>query len=85
LAARLGVAKSTYIKIQKGDPTVAMGTYAMAFFVLGFDGALEQILDQRHDAQACSWTSTACPSAFVGARRPGRYDAHHRSSWIEVA
>lgn len=51
MAERLGVAKSTYIKIEKGDPTVAMGTYAMAFFVLGFDGALEQILDQRNDHQ----------------------------------
>ena len=36
IAERLGVAKSTYLKVEKGDPTVSLGTYAMAFFVLGF-------------------------------------------------
>jgi hypothetical protein len=48
---RLGVAKSTYLKIAKGDPTVSMGAYAMAFFVLGFDGALGDIIDAKRDEQ----------------------------------
>lgn len=51
MAERLGVAKSTYFKIEKGDPTVAMGAYAMALFVLGFDTALGDIVDPRHDDQ----------------------------------
>jgi transcriptional regulator with XRE-family HTH domain len=51
MAERLGVAKSTYLKIEKGDPTVAMGAYAMTFFVLGVDEALGQIVDPRHDDQ----------------------------------
>ena len=51
MAERLGVAKSTYFKIEKGDPTVAMGAYAMALFVLGFDAALGDIVDPRHDDQ----------------------------------
>lgn len=51
MAERLGVAKSTYLKIEKGDPTVAMGTYAMAFFVLGFDAALSEIVDAKRDEQ----------------------------------
>ncbi len=51
MAERLGVAKSTYLKIEKGEPTVAMGTYAMTFFVLGFDGALGEIVDPRRDDQ----------------------------------
>ncbi len=51
MAERLGVAKSTYFKIEKGDPTVAMGAYAMALFVLGFDTALGEIVDPRHDDQ----------------------------------
>ncbi len=37
MAERLGVAKTTYFKIERGDPSVAMGAYAMALFVLGFD------------------------------------------------
>jgi DNA-binding XRE family transcriptional regulator len=51
MAERLGVAKSTYLKVEKGDPTVALGTYAMAFFVLGFDDVLGEILDARRDDQ----------------------------------
>ncbi|WP_421932308.1 hypothetical protein [Phenylobacterium sp.] len=51
MAERLGVAKSTYLKLEKGDPTVAMGTYAMAFFVLGFPDLLGEILDARRDDQ----------------------------------
>jgi DNA-binding XRE family transcriptional regulator len=34
MAERTGVAKSTYLKLEKGYPSVALGTYAMAFFVL---------------------------------------------------
>jgi len=30
---------------------VAMGAYAMALFVLGFDAALGEIVDPRHDDQ----------------------------------
>ena len=51
MAERLGVAKSTYLKIERGEPTVAMGAYAMTFFVLGFDTALGEILDARRDDQ----------------------------------
>lgn len=49
MAERLGVAKSAYLKVEKGDPSVALGTYAMTFFVLGFDEVLGDILDARHD------------------------------------
>src|SRR5262249_25033271 len=51
MAERLGVAKSTYLKIEKGNPTVAMGAYAMALFVLGFDAALGEIADPGRDDQ----------------------------------
>ncbi|MGX8009667.1 helix-turn-helix domain-containing protein [Mesorhizobium sp. ORM8.1] len=51
MAERLGIAKSTYLKIEKGEPTVAMGAYAMTFFVLGFDEALTKIIDAQRDEQ----------------------------------
>ncbi len=49
MAERIGVAKSTYARIEKGDPAVAMGAYAMALFVLGFGGALGDLVDARRD------------------------------------
>lgn len=48
---RVGVAKSTYLRLEKGDPTVSMGVYAMALFVLGFGEALGDLVDVRHDDQ----------------------------------
>lgn len=51
MAERLGVAKSTYLKVEKGDPSVSMGVYAMALFVLGFPEALGDIADARRDDQ----------------------------------
>ena len=49
MAERLGVAKSTYLRVEKGDPTVSMGVYAMALFVLGFGDTLGEMIDPRRD------------------------------------
>jgi transcriptional regulator with XRE-family HTH domain len=52
MAERIGVAKTTYLRVEKGDPTVAMGVYAMALFVLGFGAPLADLADSRQDEQA---------------------------------
>lgn len=49
MAERIGAAKSTYLKIEKGDPTVSMGLYAMALFVLGCGDAVGDLVDPRRD------------------------------------
>jgi transcriptional regulator with XRE-family HTH domain len=49
MAERVGVAKSTYTRIEKGDAAVAMGAYAMTLFVLGFGEAFGDIADTRRD------------------------------------
>lgn len=49
MAERLGVAKSTFLRVETGDPKVAMGTYAMALFVLGASDRLGDLLDPGGD------------------------------------
>src|ERR1700730_151639 len=49
IAERVGVAKATYLKVERGDPTVSMGVYAMTLFVLGFPDAFADIADPRRD------------------------------------
>lgn len=49
MAERMGVAPNTYRGVERGDPTVAMGAYAMALFVLGFGGALGEVADVSRD------------------------------------
>ncbi len=51
LAERTGLAKSTYTRIEKGDPAVAIGAYAMAVFVLGFGEVFGTLVDARRDEQ----------------------------------
>ena len=49
MAERVGAAKTTYLKVEKGAPSVSMGVYAMALFVLGFSDAIGEIVDPRRD------------------------------------
>jgi DNA-binding XRE family transcriptional regulator len=49
MAERIGSAKSTYLKVEKGDPSVSMGVYAVVLFVLGFGDAVSDIVDPRRD------------------------------------
>jgi DNA-binding XRE family transcriptional regulator len=49
MAERIGTGRLTYLRIEKGDPRVSMGAYAMALFVLGFSDSLADIADARHD------------------------------------
>ena len=51
MCERLGVSKSTWQRMEKGDPTVSMGAYAQALFVLGFGTPLDELIDQRNDEQ----------------------------------
>lgn len=50
MAERVGVSKSTYARIEKGDPSVAMGAYAMALHVLGLGEGLFDLADPGRDA-----------------------------------
>ena len=49
VAERMGVSKSTYLRVEKGDPTVMLGVYAMALFVLGFGDAIRDLVDSSRD------------------------------------
>ena len=49
VAERIGAAKSTYLKVQKGDPSVSIAIYAMALFALGLGGAMGDIVDPGRD------------------------------------
>jgi transcriptional regulator with XRE-family HTH domain len=49
MAERMGVSPNTYRRVEKGDPTVTVGAYAMALFVLGFGSALGDVIDAKRD------------------------------------
>ncbi|MDR0805537.1 MAG: helix-turn-helix domain-containing protein [Enterobacteriaceae bacterium] len=49
MAERLGVTRATYARLEKGDPSVSMGSYALALNVLGKLDVLENIIDRSVD------------------------------------
>ena len=49
MVERMGVATNTYRRVEMGDPTVAMGAYAMALFVLGLGDAVGELVDPKRD------------------------------------
>ena len=46
---RTALAKRTYQQIEKGDPRVAIGAYAMALFALGLSGGIVGLADPDAD------------------------------------
>jgi transcriptional regulator with XRE-family HTH domain len=71
MAERLGISKSTYQRLERGDPTVAMGAYAMALFVLGFDAALRDAADPSKDEQGLLLDAARLPKR-IRPRRVAR-------------
>lgn len=52
MAERASIARSTYQRIEQGDPSVSIGAYAMVLFVLGLGDRLAQIADPGTDVIA---------------------------------
>lgn len=51
-ASRIGISIPTLRRMEQGDPTVAMGNYATALWMMGRAPALLDLADPRHDLAA---------------------------------
>lgn len=74
-AERMGVSRDTLNRLEKGDPTIALGTYARALRVLGLDGDLDAVA--RDDELGRKLQDLELPARKVRARRdrkPARSD-----------
>ena len=49
-AARASISRTTLVKIEKGEPGVAIGSYAIVLFVMGMTDRLADLADPRNDA-----------------------------------
>ena len=70
MAERLGVAKSTYLRVEKGDPTVSLAAYAMALFVLGFGDAFGDLVDPARDQQGLLLDAERLPKRIRVRKEP---------------
>lgn len=49
MAERMGMHRSSYSKIEKGDVVVGIGAYAAVLFILGFGTPLSDLIDISRD------------------------------------
>jgi hypothetical protein len=70
MAERVGVAKGTYLKVEKGDPGAAMGVYAMSLFALGLSDALSKIADVSRDDTGLLLDAERLPKRVRVSKRP---------------
>ena len=68
-AQRASISRTTLVKIEKGDPGVAIGIYATVLFVLGMADRLGDLAAPKNDPVGLQLEET-CRSAF--AWRAGR-------------
>ena len=71
MAERIGVTRQTFRRVEQGDPTVAMGTYLMALFVLGLErGGLERGTDPQADDTGTALEIADLPTKVRPRRTP---------------
>ena len=74
-ASRIGISIPTLRRMEQGDPTVAMGNYATALWMIGRAPALLELADPRNDLGALEFDLRKIrPTSgiFQGRRRGGR-------------
>ena len=68
MCERTGVSKSTWQRMDKGDPTVSIGAYAQALFVLGFGAPLGDLADQGSDELGLMLEAERLPRRIIPPR-----------------
>lgn len=71
LAERAGVTRQTFQRVEKGDPTVAIGTYLMVMFILGLDTrGLEHAAEPHADEVGSTLQIAELPRTVRPKRKP---------------
>ena len=69
MAERTFVSRSTYAKIEKGDPTVSIGAYVTVLAILGLVDGLGELADRGRDSLGLDLEEDRLPKRIVQRRR----------------
>ena len=71
MAERLGVSKGTYLRVEKGNPSVSFGVYAMTLFFLWFGHTvLGNLIDPKEDEQGLLLDEQRLPQRIRVKKEP---------------
>ncbi len=71
-AQRIGVSEPTLMRMERGDPSVSMGVYVTALWLMGRDQALATLAAPEHDMGALEEAVRAAKARAV-RQRPSLY------------
>lgn len=69
-AERASISRMTLLKIEKGEPGVAMGSYATVLYVLGLADHLADIADPKNDPVGLQLEEEHLPQRIRVPRQP---------------
>ena len=70
MAERIGVAEATYLRIERGDPSVGVAAFAMALFVLGLGTPFADVGDAARDDQGLVLDAERLPKRVRARKTP---------------
>lgn len=70
VAERASIGRSTLNRVEKGDPTVALGIYATVLFVLGLVDRVGDLADARNDATGLQLEEEHLPKRIRTPKSP---------------
>lgn len=65
MAERAFLSRSTYNKIEKGDPTVSMGAYVTVLAILGLVDGIGQLADRSNDTLGLDMEEDRLPQRIM--------------------
>lgn len=68
-AERASISRTTLVKIEKGEPGVALGNYAIVLFVLGMTERLAELADPKNDAVGLQFEEEHLPQRISRPRK----------------
>ena len=69
VAQRASISKPTLIKVERGDPTVSISSYATVLFVMGMVDRLADLVDPKNDPVGLQLEEENLPQRIRGPLR----------------
>jgi hypothetical protein len=68
-AQRASISKPTLIRVERGDSSVSIGSYATVLFVMGMADRLADIVDSKNDPVGLQLEEENLPQRIRGPRK----------------
>lgn len=72
MASRAFITRTTLLKLERGDPTVSFGSYALVLFILGLTDRLAELADVRSDERGLELEEEHLPQRIRRSKKTAK-------------